>query len=328
MSAIYSIKLVRTDDQKEIEVPRKLHDSISLPKIDTYNAFRVISIITARQFPHSCSKYCCNCESFTRYMLYGNCHHEISCKEIVIQRNWKATYLSRRLINSIALGNAQTWNKEFTEVEYPPTFSSESTEIEKMQFGGYWSWVNRSYVHIDDLLRFLASERIGVELIDYTAPDTNSVKVDETNTEDISDEVIEQPTNGIPFDSIASQVASCSATTQERFSNRSIARVQPSALGTIDAPANVTKIRQRRFDKLAAELDEILTATPSLTPTQVMSVLIGRAGNQHSCVLGNIGDGVTWENSSGDIVTLTQQILNDRLRRRKNALARGMTATC
>ena len=72
---------------------------------------------------------------------------------------------------------------------------------------------------------------------------------------------------------------------------------------------------KRRFDKIGAEIHEILTESPALTPTQVMTILIGRAGTQNSCVVANDGSSIRWENARDKKITLDQNMLNDRVRR-------------
>lgn len=72
--------------------------------------------------------------------------------------------------------------------------------------------------------------------------------------------------------------------------------------------------KKRRYDLLAAELDKILEVMPEASPTKVWAELLSRIGSENTCVTANIGDRIKWENSLGDVKTLTIGGLTERIR--------------
>ena len=74
------------------------------------------------------------------------------------------------------------------------------------------------------------------------------------------------------------------------------------------------KPRQRRFDALAAEINEILLKEPDLTASQVMGKLRSQIGNNDSIVIGNVGNGVKWVDNKGKEKELTIGALTERIR--------------
>ncbi len=76
--------------------------------------------------------------------------------------------------------------------------------------------------------------------------------------------------------------------------------------------------KSRRYDLLAAELDKILEVMPEPSPSKVWAELLGRIGSENTCVTTNTGDGIQWENSRGNVKTLTLDALTERIRVWKN----------
>lgn len=72
--------------------------------------------------------------------------------------------------------------------------------------------------------------------------------------------------------------------------------------------------KQRRFDTLGAELDEILSKEPNLLPSQVMVKLRSRIGQPGTCIIENVGDGIKWENEAGTVKIMNARSLAERIR--------------
>ena len=89
-----------------------------------------------------------------------------------------------------------------------------------------------------------------------------------------------------------------------------------------DVFANSVPPRQRRQDALAVELSEILLSSNSHAPTYIMMELKKRIGQKHSCIIGNVGDGIKWMNNAGKEKELNISALSDRIRgwKSKNSL--------
>lgn len=82
--------------------------------------------------------------------------------------------------------------------------------------------------------------------------------------------------------------------------------------------------KRQRHDALAAELDVVLSSSETRTPTAIMAKLREKVGNKNTCILDNVGDGITWENGQGEIKTLTIKNLGERIREwKKTALSQG-----
>ena len=101
---------------------------------------------------------------------------------------------------------------------------------------------------------------------------------------------------------------------------------QPS----VDADAENTGLgiveknpRQRRFDALGVEIDEILLREPELTASQVMQKLRSQIGKPSTCVIGNVGNGIKWTNDRGDEKELTIGSLAERIRLWKSRTKQG-----
>lgn len=84
-------------------------------------------------------------------------------------------------------------------------------------------------------------------------------------------------------------------------------------LGTSPQPAK-PESKARRFDALAAELDEILSKAPNPSPSKIMAELRSRVGNENTCVTRNDGDGVQWDDNYGNVKTLRLSALTERIR--------------
>ncbi|MFZ2972569.1 MAG: hypothetical protein WA049_08000 [Ferribacterium limneticum] len=87
---------------------------------------------------------------------------------------------------------------------------------------------------------------------------------------------------------------------------------QPLAAGVTQSP------KKRRFDALAAELDEILEKSPDSSPSKIMAKLRDRIGKENTCVLTNMGDGIQWEDNKGNVKTLKLSALTERVRNLKD----------
>ncbi len=81
--------------------------------------------------------------------------------------------------------------------------------------------------------------------------------------------------------------------------------------------------KKRRYDLLAAELDKILEVMPEASPSRIMAALRSRIGSENTCVTTNIGDRIQWENSLGDVKTLTIGGLTERIRYWKKKQSQG-----
>ena len=97
-----------------------------------------------------------------------------------------------------------------------------------------------------------------------------------------------------------------------------------------DAPPKNTKLddiekkpRQRRFDALGVEINEILLREPKLTASQVMQKLRSQIGKPNTCVIGNVGNGIKWTNDEGTEKELTIGSLAERIRVWKNREKQG-----
>ena len=205
------------------------------------------------------------------------------CIETVKKREWRLNYLSKQLFKAIQLGLLQAWNSDCTEaLESPPLRSHDN----RPDYRHCKCWLENSFLFPDDLARFCDFEKIRLEIFDPTQPDSQAMV-----------------SSGLP----------------QAMCHSAVAETQPLTMpcsGHDDSPKPpLKKKKQRRFDMISAELHEIMAESPSLTPTQMMKKLMARAGDPNSCVVANDGDSVRWENARGEKVPLTQDMLNDRLRR-------------
>ncbi len=99
---------------------------------------------------------------------------------------------------------------------------------------------------------------------------------------------------------------------------------EPPPLAQPINPGLTPHSKPRRFDALAAELDEILQKASNLSPSIIMAELRGRIGSENTCVTANVGDGIQWETGSGDVKTLTIGALTERIRVwKKRRLSQG-----
>lgn len=90
-------------------------------------------------------------------------------------------------------------------------------------------------------------------------------------------------------------------------------------------PDNLAKPDRERKDGLAALIDEILAKSPTLTPTQVMVLLLAQCGSNKSIIVENKGDGFMWEPFNGETQYCTLKNLQSRMyrwkkRHKKNGL--------
>ena len=257
--------------------------SIRVPKLPRYQVDAVLNLIAAHVQPYKCGEFCGRCEI---YMAYTRpCIPEPpECVETLKKREWQLNYLFKKLIQVIPMGLLQVWNSDCTESQDPPT---DRQLDDRLKYRHYKWWTATSFFFPDDLGRFCDYEKIRLEIFDPTRQDSP-----------------EMASAGLP---------------QERCQSSFCVKTQVSTIpnsGRDDSrkPAS-EKVKQRRFDIIGAELHEIMVESPSLTPTQVMKKLIGRAGAPNSCVVANDGDGVRWEDARGTKISLNQEMLNDRLRR-------------
>lgn len=82
-------------------------------------------------------------------------------------------------------------------------------------------------------------------------------------------------------------------------------------------PNNLAKPKRERKDGLAVLIDEILKKTPTLTPTEVMVLLIAQCATKNSIIIENKGDGFMWEPFNGDSQYCTLKDLESRMYRWK-----------
>lgn len=256
--------------------------TLRTPKRPRYQADAILNIIAAEEYPSPCGKYCGKCDN---YSAYRKKYQPVvpACVETVHHRESRLKYFWGRLFKAIRSGLLQVWNNNSTEALEPP----DSRPFDDRTYCQHKRWLENSFLFPEDLARFCDSEKIRLIVFDPTQPDL--------------------PVIGI------------SGSWQEKHQSTFGSETQPSTMSDsrhFNSPAPVSAKKQpKRFDPVAAELNEIMMKDSSLTPTQVMRILIGRAGDPNSCVVANDGDSVRWENSLGEKRALKQTMLNDRLRR-------------
>ena len=54
------------------------------------------------------------------------------------------------------------------------------------------------------------------------------------------------------------------------------------------------------------------------TPSKVMAALRAKVGGFDTCIRGNVGDGLQWENDKGDMKVITIKALSERLKTLRN----------
>lgn len=290
--------------------------SISVAKLDMYQVDAIINLIAATQVPYHCNAFCGKCNIYAAYIRRYN-PATPECIEIVNNREWRLTYLCSQLIKAIDRGLFQSWKSDLTESLEPPI----SRPCERLVYRDYKWWTNQTYLFAEDLARFCAYEKIELNIVDYSHPGPANVEANVLSMADASG-IFCNTQNGVVQGAKSDvQVMASAESCQKKCQASSVAKTQEQPATTTDSGNNdspthaYVKVKQRRFDKIGAEIDEIMTNSPTLTPTQVMAVLIGRAGSQNSCVVANDGDSIRWENVSGKKVALTQDMLNDRVRR-------------
>ncbi len=256
--------------------------SIRMPKLSHYEVDAVLNQIAAKAVPYQCGKCCSQCDSYKAYTRASG-SITIECGGTVGRRERELKYYFKKLDKAIQLGFLQVWNRDFTESNEPPAY--DPTDVCLYRRKKYW--MESSFFFPEDLARFCDFEKI--QLIIYD-----------------------------PNQSDSSVMASTKVSHEECQSSYD-ADTAPSTMPDIghdDFPRTaLKKKKQRRFDMIGAEIHGIMGESPFRTPTQVMKILIGRAGHENSCVVANDGDSVRWEDARGRKIALTQDMLNDRLRR-------------
>ncbi len=117
---------------------------------------------------------------------------------------------------------------------------------------------------------------------------------------------------------------------EKKFRGRVLEPVPTIIQPSVDADAEDTglggvenKPRQRRFDALGVEINEILLREPNLTASQVMQKLRSKIGKPSTCVIDNVGNGVKWDDNEGEPKTLTIGLLNERIRGWRKRASQG-----
>lgn len=256
--------------------------TLRTPKLPRYQVDAILNIVVAEEGPSPCGKYCGKCDN---YAAYRKMFRPVvpACVETVHHRERRLKYYFGRLFKAIRSGLLQVWNDNSTESIEPPDFRT----FDDRTYHHHKRWLENSFLFPEDLARFCDFEKIRLIVFDPTQPDF--------------------PVIGI------------SGVGQEKHQSTFGSETQPSTISDsrhFNSPAPVSAIKkQQRFDLVGAELNEIMMKDSSLTPTQVMRILIGRVGGPNSCVVANDGDSVRWEDSFGRKRPLNQTMLNDRLRR-------------
>lgn len=95
-------------------------------------------------------------------------------------------------------------------------------------------------------------------------------------------------------------------------------QAQNSGKKSNTAPSNRVFGKPQRYDPLRVEIIEILKIIDKPSPTKVMAALRAKIGRGDTCILGNVGDGLKWENGKGDIKIITSKALSERLKTLRN----------
>lgn len=74
----------------------------------------------------------------------------------------------------------------------------------------------------------------------------------------------------------------------------------------------------QRRDALRIEIEAIVKTMTRPTPSKVMAALRAKVGGFDTCIRGNVGDGLQWENDKGDIKVITIKALSERLKTLRN----------
>ncbi len=290
--------------------------SISVPKLASYQVDAVLNLIAAIQQPHDCNNYCGNCNIHYAYRRRSDLAKP-ACFQTIAIREGHLTYLCKQLVKSIERGVHQVWNKALTEARDLPMFRP----FDHPTYQVYKWWTESSYFFPEDLARFCAYEKIRLDIVGYLQPEPAVAKANELAATGTSSIQSDAPNLLAQDAKPLSPVTASDDLHLEEGQACSVAKTHEQASTTPNSgddnflqPAQ-ENVKQRRFDKIGAEIDEIMASDRTLTPTQVMRVLISRAGQQNSSVVANDGDSVRWEDAHGRKKVLAQDMLNDRVRR-------------
>ena len=285
--------------------------AISVPELEMYSVDGIVNLIAAAQHPCERNDYCGRCDTYNAYRRRFD-PVTPKCEEIVLRRECCMANLCRQLSKQIAGLQLQAWRKDRSEVLDPPEIrASEAPDFRKWKW-----WTKLSYLFPDDLASFCAFEKIKLCIIDYSKPGTDDAIVSKSSASDTSGTQNANQSWVLKANE-PDKSDSSTESFQEKCETPCMGSKQhPIISPDLDASTRPPAIEvKRRFDKIGAEIHEILTESPALTPTQVMTILIGRAGTQNSCVVANDGSSIRWENARDKKITLDQNMLNDRVRR-------------
>lgn len=86
----------------------------------------------------------------------------------------------------------------------------------------------------------------------------------------------------------------------------------------IASPPAIPVLRKlQRRDALRIEIEDILKTAPHSTASEVMAKLRAKVGSFNTCIVGNTGEGLKWENDKGDEKIITIEALSERIRNLK-----------
>lgn len=88
--------------------------------------------------------------------------------------------------------------------------------------------------------------------------------------------------------------------------------------GVAKSAINSAYKEPQRRDALRIEIEAIVKTMTRPTPSKVMAALRAKVGGFDTCIRGNVGDGLQWENDKGDIKVITIKALSERLKTLRN----------
>lgn len=267
---------------------------VALPKMNFYNVDNVLNVIAAASEPFACGKFCSQCDISSAHERKRIDIHQYECDGL-FRRHQVLRSLCLQLKKLIDLGRFQIWNFEMRYAQEFPWGS----EISNVNYSNLMNWVRNSFIFQDDLLLFLAAEKIRANFVTYAMDSAGKITADSCDKEEKQDELAQTNENA-----------------PEKNRVESPPKLMPAEQhGTAETPRK----HPQRFDYLAVEIDEILTSDPNMSPTHVWRVLTARVGEKHTCIVNAIDTGLRWKNVKGDLVLASASNVTDRVARWKKS---------
>lgn len=267
---------------------------ITLSEMAFYNVDNVFHLIAASQEPFGCGKICRQCPISDAHETKRIDMHRYECDGL-FKRHFVLSTLLLQLKKMVDLGRFQVWDSQMRRKREIPW----TTMPRNLEYRDFRNWVREAYIFPDDLLVFLASEKIRARFVTYSASPTGEVVINP---------VYDQQ-NHLAWEA---PLLNSVGETADKL-------VQPISSQCARISLEPTLARPHRFDYLATEIDEILTNDSTMTPAQVWKELIGRVGSLKTCIVSTTDVGLRWKNAKGALMLADHNNIASRVTRWKKA---------